>query len=108
MTPSDYRIKYSSELSKFLATPAGQFLQITLSKMRPNNDSDPAPVPGVDLSQLLAADAMKKRGYEICMTNLAMLSTLPAQQAPTLKQHYAKPEKAPVAAPLVKTRRTRK
>lgn len=108
MTPSEYRIKYSSDLARFLATPAGQHLQLTLSRMRPNNDSDPLPIAGVDYNQLLAADATKKRGYEIAVSNLMLLSTLPPpiQQPP--KQHYAKKPKEPEAVPLKPTRRIRK
>ena len=108
MSPTEYRIKYSTDLARFLATPAGQFLQLTLSRMRPNNDSDPLPIAGVDLNQLLAADAMKKRGYEIAVSNLMLLSTLPAPIQPTLTQKYAKKPKEPVPAPLKPTRRRTK
>lgn len=108
MTPSEYRIKYSTDFARFLATPAGQHLQLTLSRMRPNNDSDPLPIAGVDYNQLLAADATRKRGYEMAVSNLMILSTLPPPIQPTLSQKYAKPDKAPEAAPLKPTRRTRK
>lgn len=108
MTPTEYRIKYHADLARFLATPAGQYLQLTLSRMRPNNDSTPAPIPGVDLNQLLASDAMLKRGYEVAVSNLMVLSTLPAPQQPVLHQKYAKVPKAPEAAPLKPTRRIRK
>lgn len=108
MTPTDYRVKYSTDLARFLATPAGQHLQLTLSRMRPNNDSDPAPIAGVDYNQLLAADSTRKRGYEIAVSNLMLLSTLPAPIQPTLHQKYAKVAKASEVAPLKPTRRTRK
>ena len=108
MSPLEYRVKYATDLARFLATPAGQYLQLTLSRMRPNNDSDPIPISGVDYNQLLAADATRKRGYEIAVSNLMVLSTLPAPLTKTPQLKYAKVAKAPEAAPLKPTRRTRK
>lgn len=81
------------DLAKFLATPAGSYLRIVLSMMRPNNDTEPAPIPGVDYNQLCAADAMKKRGYELAVANLSHLSTLPAPPRQAIEQKYSKPEK---------------
>lgn len=85
MTKEDYQSKFGGEFKKFIESPAGQALVMTLSKMSPNYEYPKE-------EHLYADNRGSKRGYDLCLNNIFSL-TVVSKPIPQPEANYGVPDK---------------